>query len=203
MTNIKQNDEFEQSINGRPATNEETSYRNGYVEGRNADNLAQNENRHLREENQRLRENSSATSGLFIGIIISALAILGATAFFLLNPDNQPTQTTETEREPEKETTVIERTVEKTQELVPIPQSPPENSSETVVEPKLEINVPEVEVPEVKIPGSQSQAPQESSAEQKTENGEEGADKTESAAVEKQTDDSQKEEPTQNQETSE
>ena len=139
-------DQFNQSINPRPV-NPSESYRDGYVEGHEENRLHQEG--YERARDQQIREENSGTNGVLLGVALTALvALIFGTIFFLTQRNETPTQTeinipeeTESSQEEppqETETNVIERTVEKTQEVVPVP----EESSQPAPAPKVEINVP-------------------------------------------------------------
>ena len=141
-------DQFNQSINPRPA-NPSESYRDGYVEGQAENRLHQEEYDRARE--QQIREENSGTNGVLLGVALTALvALIFGTIFFLTQRNETPTQTeinipeeTESSQEEppqETETNVIERTVEKTQEVVPVPQE--SSQPEAAPPPNVEINVP-------------------------------------------------------------
>ncbi len=85
-------------------------------------------NRELRRENQAIRENNNAASGLMLGIILTSLVGLGLGALFLFN------QRTESPA-PTNRQTIIERTQE-----VPVPVPQPQA-------PDVNINVPQPEAP--------------------------------------------------------
>lgn len=122
IPNERNQSEFEDSINVRPITKSEKSYRDGYYQGRATENNLQTENIIAKEE--------GTSIGLFIGLILAILTVLGITGLFFLN--EEPTtvlddSTSNETVEPEKQTTIIERTIEKTQEVVPVPQVQPTN----------------------------------------------------------------------------
>lgn len=128
-SNNQNQNEFENSINARPITESEKSYRDGYYQGkREATPLPI-------ETTIKERDNST---GLLIGFMLALLATLGLVALFVFNGNNQPTtvpdnSTINENVKPEavepvdQETTIIERTIEKTQEVVPVPQIQPIN----------------------------------------------------------------------------
>jgi cell division protein FtsN len=122
-----------------------TSYRNGYFQGRLSE-------QRLSEENARIRETDGAARGLMIGILLTALTGLVVGATFLISQRNQtPTPASSPVTVPapasnnqpsQNRTTVIERTTE----LVPVPQEP-------VVVPDVNVTVPSSSQP---APASQS-----------------------------------------------
>lgn len=170
----------EETVNARPATRSEVAYRNGYVSGRVTENNLQRQNQEYKEERRQERANENAARGLLIGIIAtSAIALAVGAVFFAsyLNregdtnlptiisvPESEKTEE-DPQQKPEKETTIIERTVEKTQEVVPIPEAQPPASSAPNVEvntpaPNVEVNVPAPPNPEPANAESQPTEPQ-------------------------------------------
>ncbi len=100
------------------------AYRDGYLHGRDTENRIQ-------EENRIVRENNSAATGLLYGITITALLGLIGGAIFLLThrdqPSTRPVQVVPVPnmsqpQSPQRQTTIIERTVNRTREVVPAPQ---------------------------------------------------------------------------------
>ncbi|MCY7366563.1 MAG: hypothetical protein LH474_00220 [Chamaesiphon sp.] len=98
-----------------PLTPKEKSYRDGFVQGRVG-------NEEVEHERERAAENSGAASGIVLGGIIAALLGLGAAALYYFNRPTEPVPTTiintpvtpaATAPKPEKETKIIERTIEK------------------------------------------------------------------------------------------
>ena len=90
--------------------------------------------REVRYENQVIRENDSAASGLIVGITLATLAGLGVAAYFLFN--SRPAV-----QQPAKNTTIIE----KTREVVPVPQKAPD------VNITVPSNPPAVELPDINV----------------------------------------------------
>lgn len=127
------------NVNARPVTSNEVSYRNGYVDGRATENR--------KEYAQRARENNSAFGGLMLGILLTAAAGLVAGIFYFSNQQNElqeaPEPAVVEPQEPNQETTIIERTIERTRDVVPVPQpeAAPEPSN-TAPESNVEINLP-------------------------------------------------------------
>ena len=166
-------DQFNQNINPRPV-NPSESYRDGYVEGQEENRLHQE--RYDRAREQQIREENSGTNGVLLGVALTALvALIFGTIFFLTQRNETPTQTeinipeeTESSQEEppqETETNVIERTVEKTQEIVPVPQE--SSQPEAAPPPNVEINVPASEpepAAEQTPPATNEQQPQEDPA---------------------------------------
>lgn len=70
------------AVNARPATRDEVSYRDGYVE-------AQNQQR-VREDIQRTRAENTAATGTLIGILIASIAGLILAALYFLPGNRQP-----------------------------------------------------------------------------------------------------------------
>lgn len=146
---------LESTVNGRPVTDREVAYRNGYVNGRVTENRAVRDY----EREQANRDTNNTAWGLLLGILLTSVAGLAIGSMFFFDYANRrnipvggptptavpvpssnnngvsPRSTPETQRS----TTVIERNVERTQQVVPIPQRQPEVSPE----PRVEINVPQ------------------------------------------------------------
>jgi hypothetical protein len=121
---------FDETITTRPATDREIAYRNGYVQGRA---LEQTENyrrrtmqARIREQQARLRAENGAASGVIIGFLIALIAaVVGSIVYFAgdRNPEVQTPEPATTAPEPtNQETTIIERTIERTQQAIPVPQ---------------------------------------------------------------------------------
>ncbi|MGG6238529.1 hypothetical protein ACQ4N7_07790 [Nodosilinea sp. AN01ver1] len=132
------NRDFEASINTRPVTNDEIAYRDGYVRGKSAQQL-EHERRlaaeaRIREENARLREDNGVSAGLILGLALAALAAVIGGLIYVYSEENpvpgtaNPTPEAVSPEPADNETTIIERTVERTQEVIPAPSSaqPPE-----------------------------------------------------------------------------
>jgi cell division protein FtsN len=143
--------DFENSINARPINESEQSYRDGYYQGRAIENRLQTETR--------TSQSNGTSTGLFLGFLLAILAGLGVAAFFIFNNSNapvlSPNDSTSTEIEepnnPERETTIIERTIEKTQEVIPVPQAQPNNPTPAQSESQPvenSINIPIIQEPE-------------------------------------------------------
>lgn len=125
----------------------EVAYREGYRTGRDSERLYQQEASSVREEN-------SAASGLIIGLALASLAALAGGTIYFLNARNEPSKQTapatqvvpvpvpdnSQPRTNNKETTIIERTIDKTQKAIPVPQQPATNSDAKA--PKINIQLP-------------------------------------------------------------
>src|SRR6478672_704000 len=125
---------------------EPVSYEEGYLNGRSSE-------RRLQEDSYIARENNNAASGLVLGLAIAALVGIAGGAFIYMNqrqdsprqqilpipvpnssqPQSQPKTT-------QKDTTIIERTVNKTKEVIPVPQQPAPAPQQKA--PEININVP-------------------------------------------------------------
>lgn len=100
-----------------PLTPNEKSYREGYVRGRVG-------NEETQFERERAAENGGTANGLVIGGILTALLGLGAAAVYYWSKpadtvpttiiNNPPTPAASVAPKPEKETKIIDRTIEKT-----------------------------------------------------------------------------------------
>lgn len=122
----------------RKSSYDPASYNNGYAHGRASERRVADV-----EERVRAREGESAASGLFVGIILTALVGLGFGLFYFLNnesntpnpnvvpnivnPQASPNQTSPNQTR--SETTIIER-----DRVVPVPQEAPN--------PQVNIEVP-------------------------------------------------------------
>lgn len=122
---------------GQRAPHDPTAYKDGYVQGRVSE-------QRLNEENQRVRDNDNAASGLVIGILLTSLAGIVIGLLFFLNQRNEtPTpasappvtapSSAPASQPSNNRTTIIERT--KT-EVIPVPQQP-------VAVPDVNITVPD------------------------------------------------------------
>jgi hypothetical protein len=110
---------------------DEVAYQKGYQTGRDSERL-------LQEETYAVREENSTASGLMIGLALASIAALAGGSIYFLNARNEPIQQTAPStqvvpvpvpnnsqpRSSNKETTIIERTIDKTREAVPVPQQP-------------------------------------------------------------------------------
>ncbi len=163
------NQDFETSINARPVTPDEVAYRDGYVSGKSADQLEQERRRadeaRVHEENARLRADNGVSTGLILGLVLAAVAVVvGAVAYVysdandgaIISVPQAPAPEAQTP-EPPNETTIIERTIERTQEVVPAPSNtePPEIN--------VELNNPVQQAPSAP-PAAPSAAPAAPSA---------------------------------------
>ncbi len=136
------------SVNARPVTSNEVNYNDGYAHGR--------VNENLRQQEQKVREENNSMGGLLLGILITGFVglIAGTTFFFYYNQrgdtdSTTPVPETPAATEPQdqpRNTTIIERTIERTKDVVPVPQQQP--SGPTIIEappapaPNVEVNIP-------------------------------------------------------------
>ena len=105
------------NINNPPLTPEQRSYEQGYTQGENE----------LNYQRERAAENSGAASGLVLGGILATLVGLGAAYYYWAQPAPTPTTiintppapAASTPVSPQKETRIIERTVEKAAPAAP------------------------------------------------------------------------------------
>ena len=130
-------------VRGREATPEEIARRDGYVQGRNDENVVQGTARSRERAAAQAAANDSAASGLVVGLIIALLAAgVGAAVYFLADPEPTPVVAPKVEKEPqvqreiirEKETTIIER-----------------DNSTPAPAPDVNVSVPETPAPDVNI----------------------------------------------------
>ncbi len=138
------------NVQGRPATREEVAYRDGYVNGRTIEERQQYNHRTAErirtEQNARTREANSASAGLLTGLLLALLAIGAGGLVYYLTQDSEPATTEAPVKTPvERETTIIERTVENTREVVR--------------------DAPDVELPDVQMPDVNIQVPETAPAE--------------------------------------
>ena len=73
--NTSPNSSFEDTIQTRPATPAEISYRDGYVQGQNASMKLEYEKQRLHEA-YRARNNESTASGLLLGFFLTTFAAI-------------------------------------------------------------------------------------------------------------------------------
>jgi hypothetical protein len=111
------------TVNTRPATQDEVAYRNGYVQGRNREQIY--------NDVQRTRESNSAATGTVVGVLLAAVVGLILAMVYILpqmnrtettpSPTASPAQPQSNKNQPKntEKTTVIERRV---QEVIPVPQ---------------------------------------------------------------------------------
>jgi hypothetical protein len=148
------------------------SYQNGYVQGRVAERRAY-------EENLRNRGNNNASGGLLLGILLTSLLGLTVGALFFVNQQSQaPVVPVPVPAEPEapntetSNTEIRERVIERTRELVPVPQPQDSAPQQPVAEPapaaptsstaQPEAVQPEATQPEVTEPAIPTAQPAES-----------------------------------------
>lgn len=128
------------TAHGRPATREEVAYRNGYTEAQ-----LREQNRRMRAYNHQRSQRDSTSAGVLIGILLASAFGIIVGAFYwasqtdevmipVLDPQPMEPKTTSENDDPnviERNTTVIERTVDRAQEVVPTEP------------PNVQINLPE------------------------------------------------------------
>ncbi|WP_155834674.1 hypothetical protein [Leptolyngbya sp. PCC 6406] len=124
-------------------TPEEVAYRDGYVEGSIQENQAHEDfqESQLHREELRLRQaqqvalsNSHTTTGVFFGMVLAILAaLIGGILWTTNRSGNEGTEPqpqgsevpvrpdTPQSDTPQSDTTIIERTIERTQEVIPAP----------------------------------------------------------------------------------
>lgn len=143
--------------NIRKAEPDEVAYRDGYVQGRASERNLQSTNRQLEYTNQRVREDNQAVSGVVVGLVLASIvgAIAGILYFLSQNPAVAPapeaTQAQPVAPEPpviERQTTVIERTVDRVREVEP------------PAVPEVEVNIPSPQLPAVEPVQPQPEAVQ-------------------------------------------
>lgn len=140
MTNKRPVNSFDSNdsqanIHGRKVTPNEVSYRDGYVEGQSVERSQVVRDQYDREE---IRESNGVASGLVIGLAFAALAALVAGGlYFTTRSETNPAPvaapvTAPASPQPQRNTTIIERTIERTKEAAPVIQPP-----------DVQINVPQ------------------------------------------------------------
>ena len=149
----------DKTVKGRPASPEEIAYRDGYVRGRATEETAQRRYQRLEnlqaEQIARSRANESASSGILLGLLLAIIAAcIGGVAYYIAREPEAAT----TDAPVERETTIIERTIENSREVI---QNPPEVNLPTIEAPDIEVNVPE-------LPGADSSAPTEAAGDSDT-----------------------------------
>lgn len=104
-------------------------------------------NTEVPRENQIVRENNAASSGLTLGIVLTSIVGLAAGVFFFMNQG--------TDTKSPQQTTIIERT----KEAAPVPQQKAPDVNITAPSP-AEVKLPDVNV-NVPNPAPQNNAPSE------------------------------------------
>ncbi len=137
--------------------------------------------RRIDEERLVARENNSAAGGLLLGITLAALLGLAGAAFYFMNQRQEsPTQilpipvpnASQPQSQPrtqEKNTTIIDRTIQKTKEVIPVPQQQAPASGQTAPKPP-EINI--------KVPNPTTKAPDTNTSSAPTTPQSQGADQS-------------------------
>lgn len=164
--------DFTDSVNARPVTKDEVAYRDGYVRGKSAEQLEQERRRaadaRVYEANARARADDGVSIGLVMGLVLAAVAAVLGGALYFYNADQgtvtpAPETTTPQPGTPQpvapppatpqssnNDTTIIQRTIERTREVVPVPsnvQTPPAN---------VEINPPAEPAPQTAPPAPEA-----------------------------------------------
>jgi hypothetical protein len=153
MTNKSNNPKIRTDANGRPLTPEEISYQDGYTQGRGTED-------EIQYQRERAAENSGAASGLVIGGILATLIGLGTAYYYWGQPAPAPTTIinnppSPAPAAPQKQTTIIDRTVEKTAppqvKVVEVEKRVPVPGATKVIEVEKRVPVPSatkvIEVP--------------------------------------------------------
>jgi|GEM_PF-3420215 len=149
---IPMSNQIRRDPNSNPKLSHEVAYREGYQTGRDSERLSQQETYSAREEN-------SAARSLIIGLALASLAALAGGTIYFLNARNEPVEQTAPStqvvpvpvpvpdnsqpRTSNKETTIIERTIDKTQKAVPVPQQPATNSEADAPNINIELPTPQ------------------------------------------------------------
>lgn len=114
------------------------AYTEGYVHGRASE-------RSLERQHQEIRASNAASRGLLLGIALTSLVGLVAGSLFFLNQKEEPpipevVPSPVTSQQPVRETTIIERTTENTQQLPADNQQSPAATQE--IQPDIRVNTP-------------------------------------------------------------
>ncbi|MBE9177565.1 hypothetical protein IQ268_03110 [Oculatella sp. LEGE 06141] len=143
--------------NGNRVSPEDASYRDGYVRGRTVD-------RYQQDNVTEVRDNENAARGFLLGILLTSLVGVVIAAIFFVSQQNQapaPVVPVPVPAEPNaveppapqtNNTEVRERVIERTRELVPVPQ--PQAPAPT----EAQQPVPQTQQPIVDVP-TQPQSP--------------------------------------------
>jgi cytoskeletal protein RodZ len=131
MTNLKRTDKqfIDEATVIQELTPREISYREGYVQGQQSEQYRQ----HQQYRKQKSLEDQNLSLGVVLGILLTASIGLGVGAFYVFNQQQKPIPVASPTASPEvnaspssttspssnKETTIIERTVEKAREVLP------------------------------------------------------------------------------------
>lgn len=148
-------------VHGRPITTDEKAYRDGYVEGRTLE-------QQTRYQREKVAESNGVANGIIIGGVLALIVGLGAAAIAYYNRPQVPVQrsvivkpTTSPSSSPSpaaKQTTIIDRTIEKV-----TPAAPPE--VKVIEVPRaVPVPVPVPAAPANTAPSSSQTAPQSSSS---------------------------------------
>jgi len=129
--NSSGSNDSQDNVHGRKVTPHEVSYRDGYVEGQSVERSQVVSDQYAREET---RESNGVASGLVIGLAFAAIAALVAGGLYLTtrNETNTAPVAAPASPQPQRNTTIIERTIERTKEAAPVIQPP-----------DVQINVPQ------------------------------------------------------------
>jgi hypothetical protein len=121
--------DLEASLTTRPVTRDEVAYRDGYVSGKTAEQLEYDRRRaaeaRMYEENARLRADNGVSTGLILGFVLAGVAAVVGGLLYVYNDIGggaaTPTPEATTPQQPSNDTTIIQRTIERTREVVPAP----------------------------------------------------------------------------------
>jgi hypothetical protein len=183
---------IENTVLGREVTPEEVAYRDGLVQGRTQqeERIYQEELR-LRQARQQAVAARRSNNGAFLGVALTVVVlitggVIWAAAFYNRDPaPTQPEQNVEvpaapdTPETPQSETTIIERTIDRTREVVPSPPQVIERTVPAPTQPAPQAQpAPTQQAPAQPAPESQSAPEPTGEATDTTENS--GADAAES-----------------------
>lgn len=144
---------LQNEIHSRKATPDEIAYRDGYVEGQSSERSQALRDQYAREQyardqyaREQIRESNGVANGMLIGLSLAVIAGLVASAIYFVNRSESPAPQTPvtapaSPQPQQRNTTIIERTIERTREATPDVQVP------DVQVPDVQINVPEPAAP--------------------------------------------------------
>lgn len=134
---------LQNEIHSRKATPDEVAYRDGYVEGQSSERSQALRDQYARDQyaREQIRESNGVANGMLIGLSLAVIAGLVASAFYFVNRSESPAPQTPvtapaSPQPQQRNTTIIERTIERTREAAPDVQVP-----------DVQINVPEPAAP--------------------------------------------------------
>lgn len=127
--------DFDKTINTRPATRGEVAYRNGYLQGRAAQQHVRYRSQEDWVRRREIQDTNHVASGVVFGIVLACLAGAAVSVMSFVNQRNgvapansagvvQPSSAQPQTAPVQRQTTIIDRTIERVREI--IPTTPPE-----------------------------------------------------------------------------